>query len=140
MRNITTLSLSLQQPYFLKNYGQETCTVVCVLWEHILFLRANIFLKITQFNIPKDPQAPYALQCNVNNIRPNNPKQSNLNRRWNTNMQLCIRIIKIIFKYGRFVKNYNIQVEVSYWSTAHFKLVLETFLVVIKFSTIMNAR
>ena len=39
-------------------------------------------------------------------------------------MQICIRIIKIIFKYGRFVKNYNIQVEVSYWSMAHFKLVL----------------
>ena len=40
------------------------------------FSYALIFsVKLRSFNIPKDPQAPYALQCNVNYIRPNNPKR-----------------------------------------------------------------
>ena len=60
------------------------------------FSYALIFsVKLRSFNIPKDPQAPYALQCNVNYIRLNTPNVllsgtltdvSNLNRRWNTNM------------------------------------------------------
>ena len=73
MRNIKTLSL--QQVYFLKNYGQETCTFVFVLWKNIPpgtpLGKRTVYVSVKSKNAPSPNPSPGIPQAFNERITPN---------------------------------------------------------------------